>query len=71
MKAILEFNLPEEKEELKLAQNGITYYCKLEEIMNYFRNEIKYNSDNYNSKQLTLLEQCKQKVYDIAGDIYD
>ena len=71
MKAILEFSLPEEKEELKLAQNGITYYCKLEEIMTYFRNEIKYNSDNYTQEQLSLLEDLKQKVYDIVGDIYE
>ena len=71
MKAILEFSLPEEKEELKLAQNGITYYCKLEEIMTYFRNEVKYNSDNYTQEQLSLLEDLKQKVYDIVGDIYE
>ena len=71
MKAILEFSLPEVKEELKLAQNGITYYCKLEEIMTYFRNEVKYNSDNYTQEQLSLLEDLKQKVYDIVGDIYE
>jgi hypothetical protein len=50
MKAILEFSLPEEKTEFILAQNGGKYYATISDIENYFRKNIKYNSDNFRDK---------------------
>jgi len=45
MKAILEFNLPEEKDEYNFATNGINYYCALTEFDNWLRSEYKYNGN--------------------------
>lgn len=42
MKATLTFNLPEDREEFEIAQNGIRYLSALEEIKNLLRNEVKY-----------------------------
>ena len=43
MKAILEFNLPEDKENFDFANNGINYYSALCEFDNWLRSEYKYN----------------------------
>ena len=43
MKAILEFNLPEEKDDFDFANNGINYYSALCEFDNWLRSEYKYN----------------------------
>lgn len=43
MKAILEFNLPEDKENYDLANNGLNYYSALFEFDQWLRSEYKYN----------------------------
>ena len=45
MKAILEFNLPEDKDEFDFATNGINYYSALCEFDNWLRSEYKYNGN--------------------------
>jgi len=45
MKAILEFNLPEDKENFDFATNGINYYSSLVEFDNWLRSEYKYNGN--------------------------
>ena len=42
MKAILEFNLPEENGDFKSHINGWKYECALKEIFNHLRKKIKY-----------------------------
>ena len=43
MKATLEFNLPEEKEDFDFATNGFNYYMALVEMDEWLRAEYKYN----------------------------
>lgn len=43
MKAILEFNLPEDKEDYDYANNGFNYYMALMEMDQWLRSEYKYN----------------------------
>jgi hypothetical protein len=45
MKATLEFNLPEEKDEYNFANNGINYYSALVEFDQWLRSEYKYNGN--------------------------
>lgn len=42
MKAILEFNLPEERDEFAVAEAGWRYKDALEEFDNYLRGQLKY-----------------------------
>lgn len=42
MKATLEFNLPEEKEEHEDALKGTEWKWALEEVISYLRNETKH-----------------------------
>jgi len=44
MKAILEFNLPEDKENFDLANNGLNYYSALFEFDQWLRSEYKHNN---------------------------
>jgi hypothetical protein len=44
MKAILEFNLPEDKENFDLANNALNYYSALFEFDQWLRSEYKYNN---------------------------
>lgn len=43
MKAILEFNLPEDQDDFNYATNGFNYYMALTEFDNWLRSEYKYN----------------------------
>ena len=45
MKATLEFNLPEDKEDFDFATNGINYYAALCEFDQWLRSEYKYNGN--------------------------
>jgi hypothetical protein len=45
MKAILEFNLPEQKDEYDFANNGLNYYLTLTEFDKWLRSEYKYNGN--------------------------
>jgi hypothetical protein len=42
MKAILEFNLPEEEQGLKLAQRGQEYFCIIFETLQEIRGYLKH-----------------------------
>ena len=43
MKAILEFNLPEDRDDFNYATNGFNYFMALVEMDEWLRSEYKYN----------------------------
>ena len=43
MKATLEYNLPEDREDFNYATNGFNYYMALVEMDEWLRSEYKYN----------------------------
>ena len=43
MKATLEFNLPEDRDDFNYATNGFYYYMALVEMDQWLRSEYKYN----------------------------
>jgi hypothetical protein len=43
MKATLEFNLPEDRDDFNYATNGFNYYMALVEMDQWLRAEYKYN----------------------------
>jgi hypothetical protein len=66
MKAILEFNLPEEQCEFKDAQEGGFYKAVLQEFDNYLRGKLKY--EELSSNDQALLETVRQKLHDCADN---
>lgn len=68
MKAILEFNLPEEKSEFKLASNANDLYCVLWDLDNELRRLLKYNEQKHNDDVLIGLEMARNKLNDLFID---
>ena len=56
MKAILEFNLPEEKEEFDVASKGMDWALLVLHIDQFIRNKIKYEQDREDILQLVRNE---------------
>lgn len=75
MKVKLEFNLPEEKSEFKIAFQGIDYKCILWDFDQHLRNTIKYNSKDLTPIQLNAYEKIREELHEIYDDyninIYD
>jgi hypothetical protein len=63
MKSTLEFNLPEEKEELQAALNGSLYKARIDELYDrVFRPHIKYGKPILKSKKGSDLELTSQQL---------
>jgi hypothetical protein len=58
MKAILEFNLPEEREEFNHATNAVAYIAALQELDNHLRGRLKY-------------EELPEEVHDALQSVRD
>ena len=56
MKAILEFNLPEDKEEFDAASKGMDWALLVWHIDQFIRNKIKYEQDREDILQLVRNE---------------
>jgi len=56
MKAILEFNLPEDKEEFDVASKGMDWALLVWHIDEFIRNKIKYEQDRDGILQLVRNE---------------
>ena len=62
MKAILEFNLPEDQPEFNTAIKGSDWKHVCWEMEQYLRKEIKYN-DSLSEEQLKVYEGVREEFY--------
>ena len=65
MKAILEYNLLEERDEYTLAIQGSTMYACLFSTMNMFRNHLKYNNKEWTDEELAVIENLRDEFFEI------
>lgn len=65
MKAIIEFELPEDIEEYEKANNANKMYLALWDIKQLFRSTLKYNPNGLNSKELEQWEAMRGNFFDI------
>ena len=68
MKAIIEFELPEDQEEYEKANNANKMYMALWDIRQLFRSKLKYNSDGLNDEQLQQWEAMRGNFFDILDN---
>ncbi len=68
MKAIIEFELPEDQEEYQMANNASKMYMALWDIRQLFRSKLKYNSDGLNDEQLEQWEAMRGDFFDILDN---
>lgn len=70
MKAILEFNLPEEEAEFESAKNGAKYFAAISEFQNELRKLKKYRGDIQGEK-LALVEEITDRFYEITDGLVE
>ena len=68
MKAIIEFELPEDIEEYEMANNASKMYMALWDIKQLFRSKLKYNSDGLNDEQLEQWEAMRGEFFEILDN---
>lgn len=64
MIGILKFNLPEEAEEFKAAQNGMTLRCDLQKLDQDLRTKLKYDQveDPETYKMVAYIRDCINNI---------
>ena len=66
MKATLSFNLPEEREEFELAQQGSSCSIVLFDLDQFLRNKIKY--ENLTELEEKIYQELRDKLHEFAHD---
>lgn len=66
MKAILEFDLPEESHEMQDAINGYKYSIVIFELDQWLRSKIKY--EDLPDKEYDIYDSVREKIRDIVDD---
>jgi hypothetical protein len=64
MKAILEFNLDEERHQFEDAIDGWKWKCIVSELDNELRSKVKYPSDDANDEVLDALAKFREFLHD-------
>ena len=66
MKAILEFNLPEDQQDFDLAVNGAKAQSTLWDFDQWLRAQYKYMSDEeYSADKYETFEKCREQLREI------
>lgn len=63
-KGILEFNLPEEREEHQVAVNASAYRSALSSLDVYLRSQIKYAPDDTPKEVIEALQAVRDKLHE-------
>jgi len=68
MKAIIEFNLPEDRDEYDMANNAGKMYMALWDIKQLLRSTLKYNPTGLNGDQLEQWEAMRSEFFEILDN---
>ena len=68
MKAILEFNLPEDQSDFELATNGYKWQLVAWELDQWLRSQIKYSPEEMSQDVYDKLQECRDKLHEIKND---
>jgi len=66
MKAVLEFNLPEDSHEFEMSSNGVKAYCVLSGFDEFLRKKMKYY--DLTSEQYEVYEECRNELRDMLSE---
>ena len=67
MKAILEFNLPDDQIDFNFATRGGKYYCALWEMDQWLRSQVKYN-ESLTDEQHDTYQKCREQLRECMSD---
>lgn len=67
MKAILKFDLPEERKEFELATNSFKWYSVVWDMDQYLRSQTKYAPDSMSEETYKAFSDAREKLYQILN----
>ena len=68
MKAILEFNLPDDNQEFVLANNALNFWSVLWELDQDLRAKTKYASDDLPQDKYDAYEEVRDKLRELMSE---
>jgi len=68
MKAILEFNLPEDQMEFDLAVNGSKWNLAMWDLNQHLRSQTKHAPDSMSDDTHKALEDTRAKIFEILNE---
>tara|TARA_R110000796_G_scaffold35258_1_gene90753 strand:- start:153 stop:380 length:228 start_codon:yes stop_codon:yes gene_type:complete len=68
MKAILEFNLPEDNHEFRLASNANDIHWVMWDMDQWLRGMTKHAPDDMSEDTYNALELCREKLHEIMNE---
>lgn len=68
MKAILEFNLPDDQQEYELANSGLSFWNVLWELDQELRTKTKYASDGLPKDKYEAYQEIRDKLYELMNE---
>jgi hypothetical protein len=68
MKAILEFNLPEDNQEFELATKGLKFWSVLWELDQSLRAKTKYAPDSLPQDKYDAYEEIRNELRELMSD---
>lgn len=63
MKAILEYNLPEDQEDFQLAVNAAKWHSVCWDMDQYLRSNTKYAPDSMSEERYIAYQECRDKLH--------
>jgi hypothetical protein len=68
MKAILEFNLPDDQQDYDLANNGLNFWRVLYELDQELRAKTKYASDDLPQDKYDAYQEIRDMLHEMMTD---
>ena len=68
MKAILEFNLPDDQPEFDDAINGGKWSHAMRQLDQWLRSQTKYAPDTMSTDTYEAFEECREKLYSLLNE---
>jgi len=68
MKAILEFNLPEDQAEYQMVNDASKMFSVIWEMKQWLRGQVKYAPDEMSQEAYDAFEQCRNKLNELLMD---
>jgi hypothetical protein len=68
MKAILEFNLPDDQQDYDLANNGLNFWRVLYELDQELREKTKYAADDLPQDKYDAYQEIRNMLHELMTD---
>ena len=68
MKAILEFNLPDDQQDFELASNAMKFWSVLYELDQDLRSKTKYASDDLPQDKYDAYQEVRDILYELMSN---